>query len=117
MLQHGGGGRHAVEELDLPSVGVRDDVAAALVVSREHAARHHEVGARAERLGHVAGARAATVLGNDIIMIYYLIIPLLLKMCGETYTPICVQVGLPSGFFRFFVLVYRASGERPGEVD
>lgn len=68
MLQHGSGRGHAVEQLDLPAVGLGDDVAAALVVPREHAARHHEVRARAERLGHVAGTRAASVLLTEMCL-------------------------------------------------
>lgn len=62
MLQHGSGRGHSVEQLDLPAVRVCDDVAAALVVSGEHAARHHEVRARTERLRYVTRTTAAAVL-------------------------------------------------------
>lgn len=69
MLLHGRGRGHAVEQLDSLPVGPRHHVAAALVVAGEHAARHHEVCARAERLRHVAGARAAAVLERGYILV------------------------------------------------
>ena len=61
MLLHGGGGGHSVEELALLAV-LLDDLAPGLVVPGKHAAQHHKVRARANRLGHVAGARTAAVL-------------------------------------------------------
>ena len=61
MLLHGGGGGHAVEELDLGPVLLDHHLAAALVVARQHAAHHHEVRPRTESLGHVSRTRAASV--------------------------------------------------------
>ena len=61
MLLHGRGGGHAVEQFEL-AAGPLDDLTAGLVVAGQHAAQHDEVGAGAERLGHVTGAGAAAVL-------------------------------------------------------
>ena len=64
MLLHGGLRRHPVKQLELLPI-LLDDLAVALVVPREHRPGHDEVGAAAESLGYVPGARAATV-GDDV---------------------------------------------------
>ena len=61
MLLHGGSGGHAVEELDLGTVLIDDELAAALVVPGEHTSRHDEIPPTPESLGKVPGAGAAAV--------------------------------------------------------
>lgn len=61
MLRHGRAGSHAVEEFELLAV-LLDRLAAALVVTGEHATGHNEIGASAECLSYIAGTRAASVL-------------------------------------------------------
>eukprot|EP00920_Eleutheroschizon_duboscqi_P042449 GHVT01101375.1.p1 GENE.GHVT01101375.1~~GHVT01101375.1.p1 ORF type:complete len:296 (-),score=60.02 GHVT01101375.1:845-1732(-) len=61
---HGGGAAHAVEFFVAAAVGPENQLAPALVVPRQHAPQHHEVGPSPEGLRHVARARAAAV-GDD----------------------------------------------------
>merc|ERR1719187_534979 len=60
MLLHGDGRGHPVELLHLYPV-LLYHLAAALVVTGQHAAHHHEVRAGPEGLGHIPGAGAAPV--------------------------------------------------------
>lgn len=63
VLLHGLGRAHAVE-LHEALFALGDDLTTALVVTREHAADHHEVRTTTERLADVAGHGAASVTAD-----------------------------------------------------
>uniref|UniRef100_A0A6B0UJ88 Putative secreted protein n=1 Tax=Ixodes ricinus TaxID=34613 RepID=A0A6B0UJ88_IXORI len=63
VLLHGRGRTHAVEHLVLLAI-LLNHLAAALIVSGQHAPEHNKVCPGAKRLGHVSGAGTAAVRDN-----------------------------------------------------